>query len=49
MVLVQIFLGVGTLLYQVPMALGALHQAGAFTLLALITRLRFLSIRGAAA
>ncbi|MGK9235847.1 COX15/CtaA family protein [Inquilinus limosus] len=43
MVAVQVGLGISTLLAQVPVWLGAMHQAGALLLLALLLALRFVS------
>jgi cytochrome c oxidase assembly protein subunit 15 len=43
MVLVQVGLGISTLLTQVPVGLGAMHQAGALILLALLLALRFVT------
>ncbi|MDR6291817.1 cytochrome c oxidase assembly protein subunit 15 [Inquilinus ginsengisoli] len=43
MVLVQVGLGISTLLTQVPVGLGAMHQAGALVLLALLLALRFVT------
>ncbi|MGK9166790.1 COX15/CtaA family protein [Inquilinus limosus] len=43
MVVVQVGLGISTLLTQVPVGLGAMHQAGALLLLALLIALRFVT------
>jgi len=43
MVAVQVGLGISTLLTQVPVWLGAMHQAGALLLLALLLALRFVT------
>ncbi|MGL4960009.1 MAG: COX15/CtaA family protein [Inquilinus sp.] len=43
MVVVQVGLGISTLLTQVPVGLGAMHQAGALLLLALLLALRFVT------
>jgi cytochrome c oxidase assembly protein subunit 15 len=43
MVAVQVGLGISTLLAQVPVWLGAMHQAGALLLLALLLALRFVT------
>ena len=43
MVLVQVGLGISTLLTKVPVGLGAMHQAGALLLLALLLAFRFVT------
>ncbi|WP_343713778.1 COX15/CtaA family protein [Inquilinus sp.] len=48
MVVVQLCLGISTLLTKVPVWLGAMHQAGALLLLALLLALRFASRPAAA-
>jgi cytochrome c oxidase assembly protein subunit 15 len=40
MTLVQVGLGIATLIYQVPVALGTLHQGGAVLLLSAVLAMR---------